>query len=53
MAPIGVFSIVPPLMVRPSTTDASVSEFKGRESDERTVRSLVVSTVEEAYVEDV
>ncbi len=45
--PIGVLLIVPPLMVKLPSTNASVMEFAGREMVERTVRLEVERTVEE------
>jgi hypothetical protein len=45
-APIGVLLMVPPLIVKPSTTNASVTEFVGSVKVDNTVKLLVVSTVE-------
>ena len=48
VAPIGVLLIDPPVMVKVPATMASVIESAGRAIVERTVKLLVVSTVEEA-----
>ena len=50
VAPIGVELMVPPLMVKPSTTNASVILLLGRDKVESTVKLFVESAVEEAYV---
>ena len=41
--PIGVLLIVPPSIVRPFTTNASVTEFVGRESAPDTSKFVVVT----------
>ena len=52
VAPIGVPSIDPPVMVKVPATKASVMELSGRETVPSTIKLEVESTVEEAYVDE-